>query len=57
MDKTTDQQQILENEYVNSFNENEKKAYEIAKNHLGMSFDLEKSIGFQAWKQKQETNS
>lgn len=57
MDKTTDQQQILENEYVNSFTENEKKAYEIAKNHLGMSFDLEKSIGFQAWKQKQQTKS
>ena len=46
----------LEQEKV-SFNENEKKAYEIAKNHLGMSFDLEKSIGFQAWKQKQQSKS
>ena len=38
---------------VKSFNEKEKKAYEIAKSHLGMSFDLEKSIGFREWKQKQ----
>ena len=38
----------MQSEYVKSFNEKEKKAYEIAKSHLGMSFDLEKSIGFQA---------
>jgi len=45
----------MQSEYVKSFNEKEKKAYEIAKSHLGMSFDLEKSIGFQEWKQKQKS--
>ena len=44
----------MQKEYVKSFNEKEKKAYEIAKSHLGMSFDLEKSIGFHEWKQKQQ---
>jgi|TARA_B100000035_G_C20990226_1_gene549799 hypothetical protein len=44
----------MQKEYVKSFNEKEKKAYEIAKSHLGMSFDLEKSIGFREWKQKQQ---
>jgi hypothetical protein len=33
-------------EYLASLNEKEKKAYEIAKDHLGMSYDLTKSIGF-----------
>ena len=44
----------MQKEYVKSFSEKEKKAYEIAKSHLGMSFDLEKSIGFREWKQKQQ---
>ena len=33
-------------EYLKSLSEKEKKAYEIAKNHLGMSFQIEKSNGF-----------
>ena len=45
-------QEELETEYVNSFTEKEKKAFEIAKDHLGMSFQIDKSIGFAEWKQK-----
>tara|TARA_B100000242_G_C43026852_1_gene478152 strand:- start:1317 stop:1493 length:177 start_codon:yes stop_codon:yes gene_type:complete len=43
----------LEKKYIESFTKNELKAYEIAKSHLEMSFDLNKSIGFQEWKKKQ----
>ena len=39
-------QEELETIYVNSFTEKEKKAFEIAKDHLGMSFQIDKSIGF-----------
>ena len=40
--------QLLE-EYINTFTELEKKAYEIAKRELETSFDIEKSIGFKAF--------
>ena len=33
-------------EYVASLSAKELKAYHIAKSHLGMSFDLQKSNGF-----------
>jgi hypothetical protein len=36
-------------EYVKSMSEKELKAYHIAKEHLGDSFQLEKSIGFLDW--------
>lgn len=50
----TKMQQIkLENEYIKTFSEKELKAYNIAKSHLGMSFQMDKSIGFNEWKQKQ----
>ena len=32
------------NLYINTLNEKEKHAYEIARDHLGMSFQIEKSI-------------
>lgn len=45
-------------EYVKGMSEKELKAYHIAKDHLGDSFQLEKSIGFLEWvkneKQKQK---
>lgn len=44
-----------EQAYLSSLTEKEKKGYEIAKSHLGMSFDLEKSIGYLEWKKKNET--
>ena len=33
----------------------EKKAYKIAKEHLGSSFSLEKCIGFQKWLVEKKT--
>ena len=36
--------------------EKEKIAYKIAKEHLGSSFNLEKSIGFQKWLKKNSNN-
>ena len=39
-------------EYIGSFNEKEKLAYEIAKKQLESSFNIEKSIGFIKWKKK-----
>jgi hypothetical protein len=41
-------------EYLISLTEKEKKAYEIAKSHLGMSFQIEKSVGFLKWKKENE---
>lgn len=32
--------------YINSLNEKEKQVLNIAKNHLGSSFSLNKSIGY-----------
>lgn len=40
--------------YLETLSETELKAYEIAKDHLGMSFQLEKSLGFIAWLNKEE---
>ena len=38
-----------EKAYLRQLTELEQKAYEIAKTHLGSSFHLTKSIGFQQW--------
>jgi hypothetical protein len=35
--------------YLDTLSEKEKKGYHIAKEHLGMSFQIEKSVGFLAW--------
>ena len=39
-------------EYINTFTEKEKKAYDIASTHLGSSFSIEKSVGFIKWCKK-----
>jgi len=36
-------------QYIASLTDKEKQTYTIAKDHLGSSFSLEKSIGFQQW--------
>ena len=36
-------------EFLKQLPPKEKKAYQIAKEHLGSSFSLEKCIGFQKW--------
>jgi hypothetical protein len=41
--------QVLVTEYINNLSEIEKKAYMIARDHLGSSFNLIKSNGFNDW--------
>jgi len=45
---------VLVKEYIESMSEKERKAYEIAKDHLGMSYQVEKSIAFLAFCKKRE---
>jgi hypothetical protein len=39
----------LEIEYLETLTPRERKAYEIAKSHLGMSFNLKRSNGYLTW--------
>ena len=39
-------------EYLKTFNKKEKQAYDIAQEHLGTTFQLEKSIGYLNWKKE-----
>lgn len=39
-------------EFYKSLSDTEKKAYEIAKDHLETSFDVEKCIYYLKWKSK-----
>ena len=39
----------MEEEYIASMSEKEKIAYLIAKEHLGTSFDIQNSIGYQTF--------
>jgi hypothetical protein len=43
----------LQDQYLNSLSEKDRKGYEIAKSHLGMSFQLDKSLGYLEFKKKQ----
>ena len=45
-----DKEESYLNAYIKTFDEKELQAYNIAKDHLGMSFDLKKSIGYIKWK-------
>jgi hypothetical protein len=44
------QQSIIIQEYIQTLNEKELYAIEIAKDHLESSFDIEKSVGFLEFK-------
>ena len=59
MERTTNPQPAsgpsLLDQYIQSMTEKEIQAYHIAKDHLGSSFDLGKSLGFIQWKAKQAT--
>uniref|UniRef100_A0A6C0BC69 Uncharacterized protein n=1 Tax=viral metagenome TaxID=1070528 RepID=A0A6C0BC69_9ZZZZ len=44
--------EALVEEYLASMNEKEKIAYVIAKDHLGTSFNILKSIGYLEWLSK-----
>lgn len=48
-----DATQTPEEQYKASLKLLEKKACEIAENHLGTSFNMQKSIGYQKWSQEQ----
>jgi hypothetical protein len=45
-------QQEISN-YISSLTVQEKQTLEIAKSHLGTSFNIRKSIGFLSWKANQ----
>ena len=47
----------LEQEYLASLSEKERMGYEIAKDHLGSTFHLQKSNGFIAWFKKKKAES
>ena len=47
-----DTQQRLIDEYIASLDEQHRIVYEIAKDHLETSFDIEKSIGYLQWLSK-----
>ena len=42
----------MEEEYIARMSEKERIAYFIAKEHLGTSFDIQKSIGYQTYVKK-----
>ena len=46
---------FLLEKYLKTLTPKEKKAYDIAKSHLGCSFDLSKSNGYLQWKKKENT--
>ena len=41
-------------EYLQNMDENDTKAYLIAMNHLGSSFNIYRSNGFKEWKQSKK---
>jgi len=41
-------------QYLKSLNEQERKTLEIAKDHLGTSFNIRMSIGYITWKTNQK---
>ncbi len=45
----------LTSQYLSTLNARELKAYYIAKDHLGMSFTMERSNGFKQWKKTMES--
>ena len=47
------EQEPLTEQYLKTLTEKEFMAYKIAKDHLGSSFELEKSNGFIKWTAKQ----
>jgi hypothetical protein len=47
----------LTNQYLSTLNARELKAYYIAKDHLGMSFTMERSNGFKQWKKDLQSSA
>lgn len=51
IDTNTPNKNLIIKQYIDSMSEKEKKAYEIAKDHLGSLFNIEKTNGFLKWSQ------
>lgn len=47
----------LQELYLKSLSEKDRKGYEIAKSHLGMSFQLDKSLGYLEYKKTNESDT
>lgn len=43
--------------YISSFDDSERKAYLLAKDHLGSSFHILRSNGFITWQKNKESTS
>jgi len=52
--QTMEQEIPLTEQYLKTLTEKERMAYEIAKDHLGSSFELEKSNAYLKWLAKQK---
>jgi hypothetical protein len=52
MEKQTENEELFIEEYISQLTEVEKIAYEIAKEHLGSSFNIKRSNGFKEWLNK-----
>ena len=52
---STKEEELLQQAFLEQLNAKEKIAYEIARDHLGSSFDLELSLGFIKWKKKYDS--
>lgn len=50
---TTMEPTIAVEKYIESMTEKEKQAYQIAKEHLGSLFTIEKTNGYLQWIEKQ----
>ena len=57
MDTNKENQENLIEIYLKLLSEKEHKAYLIAKDHLGDSFQIEKSNGFLQWIEKSQLDS
>lgn len=44
---------VLAKQYIESLSDKERKAFEIARIHLGCLLDIEKTNGFLKWKEEQ----
>jgi hypothetical protein len=49
MEKQPENEELFIEEYISQLSEVEKIAYEIAKEHLGSSFNIKRSNGFKEW--------
>lgn len=49
------EKQIQIFEYLSEMDEHHRKAYDIAYNHLGTSFNIARSNGFKQWLSKKQT--